>query len=83
MNKLTYCPAEMLTADDEPRILRFPGGVRDVVGRPDPNLMTREELAASMEGTLDRMQEKLDLIRRELDGSYHLCVPDDDGRPAA
>jgi len=83
MTKLNYCPAAPPLTDDEPHTLRFPGGVRDVVGRPDPRRMSREELADSMELTLDRMQNKLERIRAELDGAYHLTAADDDTRPAA
>lgn len=81
--KLKYRPAA--PTNDEPRVLRFPGAVRDVVGRPDPGAMSAADLASSMESTLDRMQSRLDMLRRELGGAYHLPTPPRGGgrRPAA
>lgn len=56
----------------EPETLRFPGGVREVLTRPDPREMSRHELAQSIDKTLDRMQSALDALSGEIESSYKL-----------
>lgn len=73
------------TADHEPRALRFPGGVREVLTRPDPRAMNNHELAQSIDKTLDRMQSALDALAGDIDSSYKLSEfrGDDDPNSAA
>lgn len=51
-----------------PRVLKFPGAVRDVVGPPDPN---RIDAGALAEQALRRMQVGLDALHREFDPDWH------------
>lgn len=60
------------TTQSEPRALRFPGGVREVLTRPDPRVMNHHELAQSIDKTLDRMQSALDALAGDVDASYKL-----------
>lgn len=73
---------------DDPRTIKFPGAVRDVVGRPAPGVMSVADLAAAMERTLDRMQDSLQRLKREVDAPMRLpfgAAGDEgpDPRPAA
>lgn len=52
--------------------LRFPGSVRDVLSRPDPRVMSADDLVKSIDQTLDRMQDALGALSEELAGSYKL-----------
>ncbi len=61
--------------------LAFPGSVRDVLTRPDPKRMNAEELATSMEATLQRMEASLDLLRQESDSLLMPGLGRDDGGP--
>ncbi len=63
----------------------FPGSIRDVLSRPDPRKMSADELACSMEETLQRMEASLDLLRRE-SGAFPMSNwgrGDGDGPPRA
>ena len=58
-----------------PRTLKFPGGVREVItGRRDGGVMSTSDLAASMERTLERMQERLDALRHEVQRPMRLPI---------
>ncbi len=54
------------------RTLRFPGSVRDVLSRPDPNLMSEQDLVQSIDQTLDRMQDALNALAEDLHDSYRM-----------
>lgn len=60
------------SGDDADRTLRFPGSVRDVLGRPDPRVMPQDELVRSIDRTLDRMQDALEALTEDLDESLRL-----------
>lgn len=72
-------PKRSASARSEPETLRFPGGVREVLTRPDPRAMSRHELAESIDKTLDRMQSALDALTGEIDSSYKLSEFRHDG----
>ncbi|MGD9693128.1 MAG: hypothetical protein AB7G17_10095 [Phycisphaerales bacterium] len=66
-------------------VYAFPGSIRDILSRPDPRKMSPDELASSMEETLQRMEASLDLLRQE-SGAYPMSEygrGDDDGPPRA
>jgi hypothetical protein len=54
------------------RTFRFPGSVRDVLSRPDPNLMSHQDLVQSIDQTLDRMQDALNALADDLHDSYRM-----------
>lgn len=64
-------------------VLAFPGAVRDVLTRPDPRLMSQDQLADSMEATLQRMEASLDLLRRESGAIPMPGFSDNDDPPRA
>ncbi len=50
--------------ESAPRVLKFPGAVRDVVGPPDP---ARLDAASLAEQALRRLQIGMDALRDEFD----------------
>lgn len=77
MTRLKYIAAtpsrsEEPTTDAGMRTLRFPGSVRDVLGRPDPHAMSSDDLVRSIDSTLDRMQDALNALAADLQDSYRL-----------
>ncbi len=52
--------------------LRFPGSVRDVLSRPDPRVMSSDDLVRSIDQTLDRMQDALSALSEDIAGSYKM-----------
>ncbi len=52
--------------------LRFPGSVRDVLSRPDPRVMSSDDLVRSIDQTLDRMQDALSALSEDIAGSFKL-----------
>jgi hypothetical protein len=52
--------------------LRFPGSVRDVLSRPDPRVMSSDDLVRSIDQTLDRMQDALSALSGDVAGSFKL-----------
>lgn len=71
MQRLRFRGVEQGSDPTTNHVLSFPGGVRDVLSRPDPTHMTPDELATSMEATLQRMEASLDLLRRD-SGAFHM-----------
>lgn len=87
--RLTLRPAPEAATDTEPRTLKFPGGVRDVItGRRPSDVTSAADLAANVERTLERMQERLDALHHEVNRPFRLPISPDgswdpSGRPAA
>lgn len=87
--RLTLRPAPEAAADSEPRTLKFPGGVREVItGNRDADVTGAADLAATVERTLERMQERLDALHHEVSRPFRLPISPDgpwdpSGRPAA
>lgn len=80
MPRLKYRPQDDVEAVRD--TLKFPGSVRDILSRTDTRRIPPDRIADAVGRTLDRMQEKVDALRREVDAAYRFPTGDDD-RPAA
>lgn len=82
MTRLKYIDSKASRSEDpdgtDANALRFPGSVRDVLSRPDPRVMSHDDLVSSIEATLDRMQDALGALARESEGSMRF----EDFRPS-
>ncbi len=58
-------PGGVIAIEAEARTFKFPGSVRDVVGRRDPRLLTSDELAQMAQRSLESAQSQLDALRDE------------------
>lgn len=72
-----------VAVDEETGALKFPGAVRDVVGRPDPRRVAPADAARMAQRSLDDMQALLDSLRHEAGSLVSHDLPNGDGPRAA
>lgn len=69
--------------DERTGAFKFPGSVRDVVGKPDSRLLSAGDVARMAQRSLDEMQAQLESLRRESGLFAPLTRPDGQGPRAA
>lgn len=69
--------------DERTGAFKFPGAVRDVVGKPDPRMLSATDVARMAQRSLDEMQAQLDSLKRESGLFAPLTRPDGQGPRAA
>lgn len=72
-----------LATEAEARTFKFPGSVRDVVGRRDPRMLTSDEVARMAMRSLESAQSQLDALRHASGAFPGARAPGGDGPRAA